>query len=98
MPLLIPYAFEAAFAATLLFPIAGMIRDLRADGRVHAAWRWGFGTMLLSLLVIEAVTYSPIGVALYRAVTAGSPGADVPALAFPAPPESPQVTGRTTDS
>ncbi len=95
MPLLTPLAFETSFAATLMFPIAGMIRDARADGRVHPAWYWGVGTMLASLLLIEAITYSPVGTALYRAVAAGSPGADVPALAFPAPPGGTLVTGRT---
>jgi len=37
-------------------------------------------------VLIEAITYSPAGDALYAAVTAGSPGADVPARAFPPPP------------
>ena len=37
MPMLSPYAFEAAGTATLVFPLAGMIRDWRIEGRVHPA-------------------------------------------------------------
>lgn len=39
MPLLAPWAWEAAFAVTLLFPAAGMVADLRRSGRVHPAWK-----------------------------------------------------------
>ena len=95
MPLLQPWAFEATFAALMLFPLAGIIADLRRDGRVHPAWRWGIGVMLASLLLTEAITYSPVGDTLYRAVVAGSPGAAVPPLDFAAPPAGPQITGRS---
>jgi hypothetical protein len=94
LPLLAPYAWEATFAATLLFPLAGVIADLRRTGRVHPAWRWGIGTMLGAFLLIELVTYSPIGGALYGAVTRGSPGAAVAGLEFAAPPAGGLVTGR----
>ena len=94
MPLLIPFAWEATFAATLLFPLAGMIADVRRSGRVHPAWRWGIGTMFGALLVIEVISYSPLGGAVYANVTKGSPGAAVAAMAFPPPPSGPLVTGR----
>lgn len=94
MPLLMPWGWEAAFAACLIFPIAGMIADLRRDGHVHPAWRAGIATMIASLIVVEGVTYSPIGQALYHVVTAGSPGASVPPLAFPPPPDGALITGR----
>jgi hypothetical protein len=83
MPLLIPYAWEAAAAASLLFPAAGVIGDLRRDGRVHPAWWWGIGAILSVYVLTELITYSPIGTALYNAVVAGSPGAALPALDFP---------------
>jgi hypothetical protein len=95
LPLLQPWAWEAAFAATLLFPAAGIIADLRRSGRVHPAWRYGIGAMLACLVLTEAITYSPVGTALYRVVTAGSPGASVDPLAFAPPPPGPQVTGRS---
>jgi hypothetical protein len=94
LPLLQPWAWEAAFAATLLFPAAGMVADLRRSGRVHPAWRYGVGAMLACLVLTEAITYSPVGIALYRLVTAGSPGASVPPLDFAPPPPTAQVTGR----
>jgi len=95
LPLLQPWAWEAAFAATLLFPAAGIIADLRRSGSVHPAWRYGIGAMLACLVLTEAITYSPLGTALYRMVTAGSPGAAVSPLGFPPPPAGPQVTGRS---
>jgi hypothetical protein len=94
MPLLQPWAWEAAFAATLLFPLAGAWADVRRSGRVHPAWKWGMATMLASFVLIEAITYSPLGMGLYNAVTQGSPGAAIGALDFQPPPGSPLVTGR----
>lgn len=96
MPLLIPWAYEAVFAATMIFPAAGVISDVRRDGRAHPAWGWGIGTMIASLLLTELVTYGPAGEAIYRVVTAGSPGASVPALEFPPPPAGLLRTGRQT--
>ncbi|MBA2466426.1 MAG: hypothetical protein H0V46_02325 [Sphingomonas sp.] len=95
MPLLQPLAWEATFAATLIFPAIGMWRDVRRDRRIHSAWAWGVGTMLGALLLTEAITYSPVGTALYQGVTSGSPGAGVPALEFAPPPAGPLMTGRT---
>ena len=95
MPLLAPLAFEAAFVATLAFPVAGVIADVRRSGRVHPAWLWGIGGMFATLLVTEIVTYSPAGDAIYRSVTAGTPGAGVDGLGFPPPPVGPRRTGRS---
>jgi hypothetical protein len=89
MPLLPPWAFEATFAATMIFPIAGVIADRRRTGRVHPAWGWGIGMMVATLLLIELITFSAAGNAIYAAVTAGTPGAGVPGLAFPPPPGPP---------
>lgn len=94
MPLLVPWAWEASFAAGLVFPLAGMVADLRRGGRVHPAWRWGLTAMIGALLLTEAVAYSGLGQALYRGVTAGSPGAAVPPLQFAPPPAGGLVTGR----
>jgi hypothetical protein len=94
MPLLTPFAWEVDFAATFVFPLIGMAADLRRSGRVHPAWWWGAGAMLACLLLVEAITYSPLGTALYNVAAAGSPGAAVPPLAFPPPPAGPLVTGR----
>jgi hypothetical protein len=94
LPLLQPWAWEATFAAGLIFPIAGVIADMRRGGRVHPAWWWGMLAMLAAFLAIEGITYSGVGQALYRGVTADSPGAKVPPLEFAAPPAGPLMTGR----
>lgn len=89
VPLLIPWAFEAIFVATMLFPAAGVIADLRRTGRVHPAWWWGIAGILVTILAVEAITYSPLGDALYASVTAGTPGAGIASLAFPPMPGPP---------
>jgi hypothetical protein len=94
LPLLQPWAWEATFAVTLLFPIAGVLSDIRRNGRVHPAWRWGIATMLASFVLTQAIAYSPVGTAIYDKVTEGSRGAAVAPLDFPPPPEGPLMTGR----
>jgi hypothetical protein len=94
MPLMQPWAWELSFAAGLVFPIAGMIADVRRTGRVHPAYRWGILTMLSAFVLIEAITYSGAGQALYRTVTADSPGAAAPPLEFAQPPVDGLMTGR----
>ena len=86
MPLLIPYAFEIAGIAGLLFPLAGMIRDKRKFGRVHRAWLWGVFAILSVIPASYLIANSPLGDAIYASVTAGHPGADVPRLEFAPPP------------
>lgn len=93
MPLLAPWAWEATLATCMLFPLAGIVRDVRRTGRPHPAWMWGLAAMAGVLVVTEAITYSPLGETLYRAVVAGSPGATVPPIAFPAPPGPPPAGG-----
>lgn len=95
LPLLQPWAWEATFAVTLLFPLIGALADRRRSGRAHPAWLWGIGAMIASFLVVELLTYSPVGVPIYEAVTQGSPGAAIDPLAFPPPPEGPLMTGRS---
>lgn len=89
LPLLAPWAWEATFAACLVFPLAGMASDLRRSGRVHPAWLWGLAVTFGVLIGTEAITYSPVGAALYNAVAAGSKGAAVAPLAFGHPPGPP---------
>jgi hypothetical protein len=94
MPLLQPWAWEVSFAAGMIFPIAGVVADLRRSGHVHPAWRWGILTMVGAFVLIEAITYTAPGQAIYRVVTADSPGAAVAPLQFAAPPPGTLVTGR----
>jgi hypothetical protein len=95
MPLLAPYAGWGVFAAVMLFPIAGMIADLRRTGHVHRAWWWGVATLITAQCLMSIIAYSPVGAAIYRAATAGSPGAQLDPYAYPAPPPmGVPVTGR----
>jgi hypothetical protein len=95
LPLLQPWAWEATFAVTLLFPLFGLRADLRRSGRVHRAWWWGIGTMAAVFILTQAITYSAAGTALYEAVTQGTPGAAVGPLDFAPPPAGPLMTGRS---
>lgn len=94
MPMIQPWAWEASFAAGLMFPIVGAICDIRRSGRIHPAWHWGMAVMIGAFVLTEAISYSPVGLALYDWVTAGSPGAAVAPLDFPPPPAGPLMTGR----
>jgi hypothetical protein len=95
MPFLPPFAWEASFVCCLVVLGTIVVIDSRRRGSVHPAWRWGFGSWLAMLAVVEALTYSPAGTAIYDATVAGYPGAQVDPLAFPPPPEGPLMTGRT---
>jgi hypothetical protein len=95
LPLLQPWAWEAAFAVSVLFPLAGVWADVRRSGHVHPAWLWGLATIAASFVLIEAITYSPAGLAIYRVTTAKSPGAAIAPLEFAPPPAGPLMTGRS---
>jgi hypothetical protein len=86
MPLLIPWAGWVSFAAIMLFPIAGVIADLRRSGRVHPAWWWGIGVMVATQLVVVAIANSGLGLSIYELATQGSPGASVAPSAYPPSP------------
>ena len=96
LPLLQPWSWEATVAVTLLFPLAGIWADIRRGGRIHPAWGWGVGAILASVALTQAVTYSPLGLAIYDKVTRGHPGAAVAPLEFPPPPAGPLMTGRSS--
>lgn len=86
MPLMIPWSWHIALVVTVIFPLIGMVRDRRAIGRVHPAWYWGLVSVVVQLTLIQLVTFSPLGDAIYAWVVAGFPGEAIPGLAFPPPP------------
>lgn len=89
MPFLIPYAFETAVLTGLFFPVAGMVRDYRREGRVHRAWIYRTFAIVAVIPLSHLIAGSALGDAIYAFVTAGHPGADVRGLAFPPPPPIP---------
>jgi hypothetical protein len=93
MPLMIPHAGLGVFAGLILLPIAGVVADWRRSGHVHAAWWWGIATLCAAQTMIGVIAFSPVGRALYDAVTAGAPGAAIDPYAFPPPPAGPLITG-----
>lgn len=95
LPFLQPWAWEATVAVTMLFPIVGALSDIRRSGRAHPAWHWGIGAILGSVILTQAITYTPVGMAIYGAVAEGSPGASVDPLGFRPMPGSGHVSGAT---
>ena len=85
-PLFKPHAGLVLFAAAMLFPLAGVIRDLRRSGKVHPAWAWGIGALLVAQILTELLPTTTAGLALYEAATRGSPGAAVAPGAYPPSP------------
>jgi hypothetical protein len=83
VPLLIPWAGEASLGATLLFPLAGIVRDLRQTGRIHPAWLWGIGSIIGGQFLVSAVIHSPLGTMLYDVATQGSRGAAIAPMDYP---------------
>ena len=77
----------------MLFPIVGAWSDVRRGGRLHPAGRWGIGTILGSVILTQAITYTPIGKVIYDAVTDGYSGAAVDPLGFRPMPDSGHVSG-----
>lgn len=87
MPFIGPNAFDIAVMAGLLFPLAGMIRDIFRDKRVHPAWYLGTLAIIVVIPLAHGIANSPVGDAIYANVTAGHPGAEIPGLDFgPRPP------------
>lgn len=95
MPLLVPYAFEAAGLATTVFLFAGMTRDWKRDRAIHPAWWFGFAGLAVNLVGAQLLAHSAIGTAVYQSVVAGHPGERVPGLEFGTPPVTALRTGRS---
>lgn len=60
--------------AVLLFPLAGIVADWLRDRRVHSAWWWGLGALMLSGVTTEVVGRSPIAGDIVALITAETPG------------------------
>ena len=82
-PLMMPYSAWGIFAGMMLFPLAGMIHDVRRHGRVHPAWWYAVAILVGMQVTMDLVTLTPLGADLYAIVTAGSPGAQIAPFAYP---------------
>lgn len=56
------------FAATLAFALAGMAADLIARGRIHPAYWWGTGAIVLTDVAIGPIAFAPPTIALLHAI------------------------------
>jgi len=82
MPLLMPNAWRIMMVVTLVFPVIGMVADLRRHGRVHEAWLWGVGAIIAVQVIADLIAYSAWGVSFTQSLLAGTPGAQRPIAAF----------------
>ena len=82
LPLVIPHGWRIMVAVTMIIPVIGMIADYRRHGKVHPAWLWGVGIVVVAQVVADLIAYSPIGISLTEQVLAGTPGAERPMEAF----------------
>jgi hypothetical protein len=63
--------------AILLFPLSGMAADWLRDRRIHRAWFWGLGALILTGLTTETVGRTQLAGSLVTLIAAGSPGAQI---------------------
>ena len=82
LPLMIPNAWNITVAATMIWPVIGMIADWRRDGRVHPAYFWGLGIYIAVFLVSLALAHTAFGLSVTENLIAGTPGAERPMEAF----------------
>jgi hypothetical protein len=82
MPLFIPWGLWVSVFVPLVFPLIGAAADWRRYGRVHPAWYWGIGVVVVFHVVSDLVAYSPLGYALTEWALAGTPGAERQMEAF----------------
>jgi hypothetical protein len=94
LPLLQPWGWEVTYLVSFIFLLTAVWLDVRRSGRIHPAWRSGVAVIIGLFIATQALTYSPIGTAIYARVTRESPGATIAPLEFPAPPPGMQITGR----
>jgi hypothetical protein len=81
-PLLVPWAWEIASTAGMVFVLAGMIRDKRRLGRIHPAWFVGLAAGIGWVVLGELLAYQPWAIELTKSVLAGHPGAARPMSAY----------------
>jgi len=82
MPLFIPWAWQVANAVPMLFVLAGMVFDLRRNGRPHSAWIWALAAVFGMQAISYVIAFSSFGVSTTEHVIAGTPGAQRGMAAF----------------
>ena len=81
-PLMIPHSWTIITLSTMIFPVIGIIADLRKNGRVHPAYWWGLGLYIAVFGVSVAIAHTAPGMAATEWLIEGTPGAERPMEAF----------------
>lgn len=84
--ILAQYMSLGSALAILIFPLWGMAADWLRDRRIHPAWFWGLGILILTGLTTELVGRVGWTGALVTFITAGSPAAQIDPLVQHLPP------------
>jgi hypothetical protein len=66
LPLMGSWILWDIWAGLLPFVAAALIYDLRTRGKVHPAYLWGFGAILLGVALIRPIAFSPPLLALTK--------------------------------
>jgi hypothetical protein len=69
VPVLFAVMSLASSLVILLFPLAGMIGDKRRSGRVHPAWAWGLGALVVTGIATEVAGRSALAGAAVAMIT-----------------------------
>lgn len=69
LPLFGSWLLWAIWAALLPFTAAALVYDLRTRGKVHAAYYWGFGAILVGVVLVRPIAFSPPMLALVHQLT-----------------------------
>lgn len=83
VPVLFAVMSLASSLAILAFPVAGMLFDVRRDGRTHPAWLWGAAVLVATGMMTETLGRSVLAGKAVEAITQGSPGASRPSMTKP---------------
>jgi hypothetical protein len=69
LPLMESWILWGIWAALLPFMAAALIYDLVTRGRVHPAYYWGFGAIILGVTLIRPIAFSAPLLALTHRLT-----------------------------
>jgi hypothetical protein len=73
--------------AILAFPLAGIAADWLRDRRVHPAWWYGLGALILTGITTEVLGRSSFAGSLVALINADAPGAEIDPFVQHLPPQ-----------
>jgi uncharacterized membrane protein SirB2 len=73
--------------AVLFFPLAGIAADWLRDRRIHPAWWWGLGALILTGVTTETFGRAPMAGDIVALITAEAPGEEIDPFVQHLPPQ-----------